>query len=145
MFARIGDRTSKKDNEGIACRLIEICSASPSGVSNAVKLFGTRAPHQAGAQGQTDHQGRGRDKGACHEVGERRAVVVGEAIGGSEEEFAKLMTLKARALGMTSTTYVNASGLPAEKQITTARDLRTAHQQRTTLMEASPPPSDGTL
>jgi len=50
------------------------------------------------------------------------AVVVAEAIGGSEAEFAKLMTLKARALGMTSTTYVNASGLPAEEQITTARD-----------------------
>src|SRR5438132_4269574 len=32
------------------------------------------------------------------------------------------MTLKARTLGMTSTTYVNASGLPAEEQITTARD-----------------------
>jgi len=50
------------------------------------------------------------------------AVVIAEAIGGSEEEFAKLMTLKARALGMTSTTYVNASGLPADEQITTARD-----------------------
>ena len=50
------------------------------------------------------------------------AVVVAEAIGGSEEEFAKLMTLKAKALGMTSTTYVNASGLPADEQITTARD-----------------------
>jgi len=32
------------------------------------------------------------------------------------------MTLKARALGITSTTYVNASGLPAEEQVTTARD-----------------------
>jgi D-alanyl-D-alanine carboxypeptidase len=50
------------------------------------------------------------------------AVVIAEAIGGSEEEFAKLMTLKARALGMTSTTYINASGLPADEQITTARD-----------------------
>src|SRR6266508_5457845 len=50
------------------------------------------------------------------------AVVVAEAIGGSEEEFAKLMTSKARALGMTGTNYVNASGLPAEEQITTARD-----------------------
>jgi D-alanyl-D-alanine carboxypeptidase len=50
------------------------------------------------------------------------AVVVSEAIGGSEEEFATLMTQKARALGMTNTTYVNASGLPAEEQITTARD-----------------------
>jgi D-alanyl-D-alanine carboxypeptidase len=50
------------------------------------------------------------------------AVVVAEAIAGSEAEFAKLMTQKARALGMISTTYVNASGLPAEEQITTARD-----------------------
>ena len=50
------------------------------------------------------------------------AVVVAEAIAGSQEEFAKLMTLKARALGMVSTTYVNASGLPADEQITTARD-----------------------
>jgi len=50
------------------------------------------------------------------------AAVVAEAIGGTEEEFAKLMTLKARMLGMTSTTYINASGLPAEDQITTARD-----------------------
>jgi D-alanyl-D-alanine carboxypeptidase len=50
------------------------------------------------------------------------AVVVAEAIAGSEEEFAALMTLKARALGMSGTTYINASGLPAEAQITTARD-----------------------
>jgi D-alanyl-D-alanine carboxypeptidase len=50
------------------------------------------------------------------------AVVVSEAVGGSEEEFAKLMTRKARALGMTNTTYVNASGLPDDEQITTARD-----------------------
>jgi D-alanyl-D-alanine carboxypeptidase len=50
------------------------------------------------------------------------ARVVGEAIGGTEEEFAKLMTEKAKSLGMASTVYVNASGLPAEEQITTARD-----------------------
>jgi D-alanyl-D-alanine carboxypeptidase len=50
------------------------------------------------------------------------AVVIAEAIGGSEEEFAKLMTRKAKALGMTGTVYVNASGLPAEEQITTARE-----------------------
>src|ERR1700745_1202761 len=40
------------------------------------------------------------------------AVVIAEAIGGSEDEFAKLMTRKARALGMSRTTYRNASGLP---------------------------------
>jgi D-alanyl-D-alanine carboxypeptidase len=50
------------------------------------------------------------------------AVVVAEALGGSVEEFAALMTLKARMLGMSGTTYVNASGLPAAEQITTARD-----------------------
>jgi D-alanyl-D-alanine carboxypeptidase len=53
------------------------------------------------------------------------AVVVSEAVGGSEGEFAKLMTRKARALGMTNTTYVNASGLPDDEQITTARDQAT--------------------
>ena len=61
-------------------------------------------------------------KGLVTKSANDAAVVVAEAIGGSEEEFAKLMTLKARALGMTSTTYVNASGLPAQAQITTARD-----------------------
>jgi D-alanyl-D-alanine carboxypeptidase len=61
-------------------------------------------------------------KGLVTKSANDAAVVVAEAIGGSEEEFAGLMTLKARALGMTSTTYVNASGLPAIEQITTARD-----------------------
>jgi len=50
------------------------------------------------------------------------AVVIAENLGGSEDEFAKLMTQKAHALGMSRTTYVNASGLPSDDQITTARD-----------------------
>jgi D-alanyl-D-alanine carboxypeptidase len=50
------------------------------------------------------------------------AVVIAEAIGGSEAEFARMMTRKARQLGMSKTTYVNASGLPDDDQITTARD-----------------------
>jgi D-alanyl-D-alanine carboxypeptidase len=50
------------------------------------------------------------------------AVVIAEAIGGDEEDFCRLMTRKARALGMTKTVYVNASGLPDDGQITTARD-----------------------
>jgi D-alanyl-D-alanine carboxypeptidase len=61
-------------------------------------------------------------KGMCTKSANDAAVVVSEAVGGSEGEFAGLMTEKARALGMTNTTYVNASGLPAEEQITTARD-----------------------
>jgi D-alanyl-D-alanine carboxypeptidase len=50
------------------------------------------------------------------------AVVVAEAIGGSEREFARMMTSKAHALGMSRTTYANASGLPDLHQTTTARD-----------------------
>jgi D-alanyl-D-alanine carboxypeptidase len=61
-------------------------------------------------------------KGLVTKSANDAAVVVAEAIAGSEAEFAKLMTQKARALGMISTTYVNASGLPADEQITTARD-----------------------
>ncbi len=51
------------------------------------------------------------------------AVAVAEAVGGDEHAFAALMTEKARALGMARTQYVNASGLPDARQLTTARDL----------------------
>ncbi len=50
------------------------------------------------------------------------AVVVAEALAGSESEFAAQMTRKARALGMSRTLYRNASGLPDDEQVTTARD-----------------------
>jgi D-alanyl-D-alanine carboxypeptidase len=53
------------------------------------------------------------------------AVVIAEAIGGDEDDFAKAMTRKARALGMTRTVYRNASGLPDDDQVTTARDQAT--------------------
>ncbi|MGL5736549.1 MAG: serine hydrolase [Beijerinckiaceae bacterium] len=53
------------------------------------------------------------------------AVAVAENVGGSEEGFAEMMTRKARALGMSRTTFVNASGLPDREQVTTARDLIT--------------------
>ena len=50
------------------------------------------------------------------------AVVVAENLAGSETEFARMMTRKAHALGMNSTVYRNASGLPDSAQVTTARD-----------------------
>ena len=53
------------------------------------------------------------------------AVVIAETIAGDEGDFAKLMTRKARALGMTKTVYRNASGLPDDEQVTTARDQAT--------------------
>ncbi|HKD57692.1 MAG TPA: serine hydrolase [Hyphomicrobiaceae bacterium] len=53
------------------------------------------------------------------------AIAIAEHIAGSEEKFAKLMTQKARQLGMTATVFRNASGLPDEEQVTTARDMVT--------------------
>ncbi|KJC34533.1 D-alanyl-D-alanine carboxypeptidase [Bradyrhizobium sp. LTSP857] len=53
------------------------------------------------------------------------AVVIAEAIGGDEDDFAQMMTRKARALGMSKTVYRNANGLPNDEQVTTARDQAT--------------------
>jgi D-alanyl-D-alanine carboxypeptidase len=53
------------------------------------------------------------------------SVVIAEAISGDEDDFAKLMTRKARALGMSKTVYRNANGLPNSEQVTTARDQAT--------------------
>jgi D-alanyl-D-alanine carboxypeptidase (penicillin-binding protein 5/6) len=53
------------------------------------------------------------------------AVVMGEALGGSESNFGRIMTLKARSLGMRRTTFTNPSGLPSDAQVTTARDMST--------------------
>lgn len=50
------------------------------------------------------------------------AVAVGEALAGDEPSFGRMMTAKARALGMNQTVYRNASGLPNDEQVTTARD-----------------------
>jgi D-alanyl-D-alanine carboxypeptidase len=51
------------------------------------------------------------------------AVLLAETLGGDEESFARLMTQKARQLGMSSTVFRNASGLPDPEQVTTARDM----------------------
>jgi D-alanyl-D-alanine carboxypeptidase len=61
-------------------------------------------------------------KGMVTKSANDAAVVVAENLGGDEVNFAKLMTQRARALGMTRTTYMNASGLPDDNQVTTARD-----------------------
>lgn len=51
------------------------------------------------------------------------AATVAENLAGSEWKFAQLMTWKARQLGMTKTVFMNASGLPDRRQVTTARDM----------------------
>jgi D-alanyl-D-alanine carboxypeptidase len=53
------------------------------------------------------------------------AAVVAEALGGTEANFGRMMTDKARKLGMHSSTFRNASGLPNDEQKTTARDMVT--------------------
>jgi D-alanyl-D-alanine carboxypeptidase len=61
-------------------------------------------------------------KGIVTKSANDAAVTVAENLGGDEDSFAKLMTQKAHALGMAHTIYVNASGLPDDDQVTTARD-----------------------
>jgi D-alanyl-D-alanine carboxypeptidase len=51
------------------------------------------------------------------------AVTIAENLAGTEENFARLMTETARRIGMGNTTFRNASGLPNDEQITTARDM----------------------
>jgi D-alanyl-D-alanine carboxypeptidase len=51
------------------------------------------------------------------------AVVLAEGVGGSVDGFSAQMNAAAQQIGMTQTSYVNPNGLPAEGQITSARDL----------------------
>jgi len=51
------------------------------------------------------------------------AVVLAEGVGGSVDGFSAMMNQTAQKLGMTQTSYVNPNGLPADGQITSARDL----------------------
>jgi D-alanyl-D-alanine carboxypeptidase len=58
------------------------------------------------------------------------AAALGELLGGgSEDRFAQMMTLRARSLGMTHTTFRNASGLPDIDQVSTARDMAALGQR----------------
>ncbi len=53
------------------------------------------------------------------------AVVLAEALAGTEAKFSQIMTRQAQKLGMTKTVFKNASGLPNMQQVTTARDMAT--------------------
>lgn len=61
-------------------------------------------------------------KGLVTKSANDAAAVIAENVGGTEENFARIMTQTARNLGMKNTTYRNASGLPNSEQMTTARD-----------------------
>jgi D-alanyl-D-alanine carboxypeptidase len=53
------------------------------------------------------------------------AVVAAEGLAGTEARFAELMTRRARQIGMPSTVFMNAHGLPNDAQVTTVRDMAT--------------------
>jgi D-alanyl-D-alanine carboxypeptidase len=87
--------------------------------------------HHAASQSPTKlglREGRSIDvddaiQAICVQSANDIAVAMAERLGGSESRFAAMMTLKAEELGMIGTHYVNASGLPDSRQISTARDL----------------------
>lgn len=61
--------------------------------------------------------------GLIVQSGNDAAIAVAEHLAGSEEAFVAAMNEQAAALGMTGTTYRNASGLPAREHVSTARDM----------------------
>ncbi len=62
-------------------------------------------------------------KGVIVLSGNDAAVTLAEGLGGTEAEFARQMTVRARELGMMNSTFVNATGWPGEGQLMSARDL----------------------
>jgi serine-type D-Ala-D-Ala carboxypeptidase (penicillin-binding protein 5/6) len=62
-------------------------------------------------------------QGIVIQSGNDASVAIAETLSGTEEAFAQQMTEKARELGMTETTFKNASGLPDPEHVTTVRDL----------------------
>ena len=67
-------------------------------------------------------------RGMAVASGNDASIAVAEFIGGSEQNFVKLMNKKARTIGMKRSTFKNANGLPAPGQYTTARDMLTLAQ-----------------
>ncbi|NIA67748.1 D-alanyl-D-alanine carboxypeptidase [Pelagibius litoralis] len=64
-------------------------------------------------------------RGVIVQSGNDACIVLAEALAGSEEAFAEQMTAKAREIGMTNSTFANATGWPDPNQRMTARDLAT--------------------
>jgi len=63
--------------------------------------------------------------GVIIQSGNDASVALAEHIAGTEDVFAQMMNQYAQQLGMLSTSFANATGLPAEGHVTTARDLAT--------------------
>ena len=88
---------------------------------NAASATGSTALLDAGAVYPVDDLLRG----TIIASGNDSAVALAEHVAGSEEAFVALMNRKAAEMGLTGTHYVNCTGLPAQGQHTTARDVAT--------------------
>lgn len=67
-------------------------------------------------------------KGVIIQSANDGCIIIAEGMAGSEENFATLMTERARAIGMPKSVFKNSTGLPAEGQFVTVRELaRLAH------------------
>ncbi len=62
-------------------------------------------------------------KGIAVQSGNDASIVIAEGMSGTEAEFAKLMTQKAREIGLKKSTFGNPTGLPDPKQVMTAREI----------------------
>ena len=105
--------------------LFEQLEAGKLKLDSALKVSteaSAQAPTKLGLKPATTLSVEDAIKGMVTRSANDAAVVVAEAIAGNESEFAKVMTRKAHALGMKNTVYKNASGLPDDHQVTTARD-----------------------
>jgi D-alanyl-D-alanine carboxypeptidase (penicillin-binding protein 5/6) len=89
------------------------------------KYAASRPPTKLGARAGTSITVREAILGMITKSANDAAAAMGEKLGGSESNFSSMMTQKARQLGMSRTVFVNASGLPDNRQITTARDMST--------------------
>ena len=102
---------------------IEAGKVSPADIVTVSPLAASQPPSKLGlAAGQTirlDDAMRATTVRSANDM----AMVLAEHVGGSQARFAAMSTLKAQALGMTQTRYVNPNGLPDSRQITSARDL----------------------
>jgi D-alanyl-D-alanine carboxypeptidase len=95
--------------------LNDTITVSPLAASQPATKLGLRA-------GETISVEEAMNAMAVHSANDM-AVAMSERIGGTEARFADMMTLKAQQLGMLSTRYVNANGLPDSRQVTSAHDL----------------------
>ena len=96
-------------------RLDDLIVVSPLAAAQPATKLGLRA-------GETISVRDAMNAMAVHSANDM-AVAMSERIGGSESRFAAMMSLKAQQLGMTNTRYVNANGLPDNRQVTSAHDI----------------------